>query len=130
MPLVDGLALGSDPWSQALQPEYGNPVVDEGDFEVIRKWSPLHAVKHGKDYPPIFVIVADQDSQMLRDGAHRFVATLQHENPQALALFRLVRGCGHTGWPRSATVRTIAEEIVFLAKSLDLAFDWKKELST
>jgi len=130
LPLVDGLALGSDPWSQALQPEYGNPVVDEGDFEVIHKWSPLHAVKRGWDYPPILVVVADQDSQMLRDGAHRFVATLQHENPQALALFRLVRGCGHTGWPRSATVRTIAEEIVFLAKSLDLALDWTKELSS
>lgn len=124
LPLVDGLALGADPWSQALRPEYGDPVIDAGDFEVIRKWSPLQNVRRGADYPPIFVIVANQDSKTLRDGGRRLIATLQHENPEALALFRLVRGCGHTGWPRSATVRTIAEEIVFIAKALGVGFDW------
>jgi prolyl oligopeptidase len=124
LPLLDGLTLGSDVWSQALRPEYGDPVADEGDFAVIRKWSPLHTVKRGADHPPIFIIAADCDAQALRDGARRFVATLQHEAPDTMALFRMVPGCGHTGWPRSATVRTIAEEIVFIAKALELDVDW------
>src|SRR5262249_21219336 len=28
LPLLDGLTLGTDPWSQALRPEYGDPVAD------------------------------------------------------------------------------------------------------
>jgi prolyl oligopeptidase len=123
LPLLDGLTLGTDPWSQALRPEYGDPVADAQDFEVIRRWSPLHTIKRGADHPPLFVIAADRDAQALRDGARRFVATLQHEAPDALALYRLVRGCGHTGWPRSATVRTIAEEIAFIINALGRVID-------
>ena len=124
LPLLDGLALGGDPWSQALEPEYGNPVSDERDFEAIRKWSPLHSVHGGVNYPPIFVLVAEKDSATLLDGGRKFIATLQAAAPDMPALFRLVPGCGHTGWPRSATVRTIAEEIVFIAKTLDVQLDW------
>jgi prolyl oligopeptidase len=123
LPLLDGLALGFDAWGEALAPEYGNPVADERDFVAILKWSPLQNV-HARPYPPIFVVAAEKDAAVLVDGVRKFVAALQAASPNTLTLFRLVPGCGHTGWPRSATVRMIAEEIVFLAEALGVDIDW------
>lgn len=120
LPLLDMLALGADDWGRALAPEYGDPVSDAGDLAAMRRLSPLQNVA-ARSYPPVLVVAADRDMPALIDGGRKFVAAVQAAAPDTLALFRLVRGCGHTAWPRSATVRMIAEEMNFLAKTLGVA---------
>lgn len=123
LPLLDPLSMGSDAWSAALEPELGNPIKNKSDYDAIRPYSPLQNLGKHKHYPPTFVAVADRDSQQLMDGARKFAATLQAigGGPH---LLRLVHGCGHTGWPRSATAKLIAEELAFLAHTLDADFDF------
>jgi hypothetical protein len=58
------------------------------------------------------------------DGARMFVATLQHGRESGPYLLRVIHGCGHTGWPRGATVRLMAEEVAFLAKTVKAEFDF------
>lgn len=123
LPLLDPLSMGGDPWSSALEPELGNPVKNETDFAAIRPYSPLQNLGKHKNYPPTFVAVADRDSQLLMDGGRKFVAALQ-EIGGGPHLLRVVHGCGHTGWPRSATAKLIADELAFLAHTLDADFDF------
>jgi prolyl oligopeptidase len=129
VPLVDVLALGDTEKGRAIASELGNPLAEREAFEAIRAYSPLHNVSpsdgaaDGGDAapakPPLLVVVAEQDESALPGQAYRFAAACQAAaRGDELVLLRVVHGVGHTGWPRSLLVRTLAEEITFFEWAL------------
>ena len=121
LPLLDPLRMGRDHWSAQVAPELGNPTADAEAFEVIARYSPLENLRDGVSYPPTLVVAADKDSQMLMDGARKFVAELQSgERGNGPYLLHVVRDAAHGGWSKSQQIDTAARELAFLAQALDM----------
>ncbi len=119
LPLLDPLRMGRDHWSAQIAPELGNPTSDPKAFEVIARYSPLENLRDGVAYPPILVVAADKDSQLLMDGARKFVATLQSgARDGGPYLLHIVRDAAHGGWTKSQQIDTASREIAFLCRAL------------
>ncbi|KAJ3186931.1 hypothetical protein HDU85_006968 [Gaertneriomyces sp. JEL0708] len=76
--------------------DYGNPDTKE-DFEVLRKYSPLHNVRPNTRYPAILIMTGDHDDRVVPLHSHKFVATLQHyakANPSPI-MERVETKAGH-----------------------------------
>lgn len=58
--------------------EYGDAVEDPDAFRWLSRYSPLHNVRAGVDYPPILVLTAETDDRVVPMHAHKLVAELQH----------------------------------------------------
>jgi len=58
--------------------EYGDPDNAE-DFKFISKYSSLHNITKGKEYPPTLLLTADHDDRVVPLHSYKFIATLQHE---------------------------------------------------
>lgn len=104
-------------------PEYGNAEASGEHFKFLYAYSPLHNVKAGLSYPPIFVTSADTDDRVVPSHAKKFVATLQakaaSENP---ILLRVETKAGHGGGkPVSKVIDEQADIYAFLFKVLDMS---------
>ena len=124
LPLLDPLRMGRDHWSAQIAPELGNPASDPHAYDIIARYSPLENLRDGVDYPPILVVAADKDLQLLMDGARKFVATLQSdERKNGPYLLHIVRDAAHGGWTKSQQIDTASRELAFLvrAQGIDLA---------
>jgi prolyl oligopeptidase len=102
-------------------PEYGNPD-DPEQFKYLYAYSPLHNVKPGVKYPPIFVTSADTDDRVVPMHAKKFVATLQYnaadKNP---ILLRVETKAGHgAGKPMTKLIDESADTYTFLFKTLNI----------
>ncbi|KAI8998164.1 prolyl oligopeptidase [Gaertneriomyces semiglobifer] len=76
--------------------DYGNPDTKE-DFEVLRKYSPLHNVRPNTRYPAILIMTGDHDDRVVPLHSHKFVATLQYHakaNPSPI-MERVETKAGH-----------------------------------
>ncbi|MEM9723097.1 MAG: prolyl oligopeptidase family serine peptidase [Bacteroidota bacterium] len=77
--------------------EYGCSMFKE-EFEVLYKYSPLHNIKRGVNYPATLVFTADHDDRVPPMHSYKFLATLQEkgsqENPYILYL---EENSGHSG---------------------------------
>ncbi|MFQ6034467.1 MAG: prolyl oligopeptidase family protein [Sedimentisphaerales bacterium] len=103
-------------------PEYGNAEAHPEVFKVLYAYSPLHNVKAGVEYPPIFVTSADTDDRVVPAHAKKFVATLQEKavgkNP---ILLRVETKAGHgQGKPISKVIDEQADIYAFLFQTLSL----------
>jgi prolyl oligopeptidase len=101
-------------------PEYGDPA-NPDHFKFLIKYSPLHNIKQGETYPPIFVKVADTDDRVVPAHGKKFVATLQAldkgENP---ILLSIETKAGHgLGKPITKQIEEYSEIFNFLCKTLD-----------
>ncbi len=65
--------------------EYGNPDEEE-HFHNILKYSPVHNVKEGVQYPATMVVTADHDDRVIPGHSFKFAATLQEKANQDLPL--------------------------------------------
>jgi prolyl oligopeptidase len=77
----------------------------EDEFKYIYKYSPLHNLKAGVNYPATLVTTADHDDRVVPAHSFKFIATLQEKhkgtNP---VLIRIDTMAGHGGGKPTAKV--------------------------
>uniref|UniRef100_A0A7S1KWC1 Prolyl endopeptidase n=1 Tax=Neobodo designis TaxID=312471 RepID=A0A7S1KWC1_NEODS len=100
--------------------DFGDPEV-EADFDYLTQYSPIHNVKPNTAYPAILVATADHDDRVVPAHSHKYIATLQHVNPEAGGPFlaRIEVNAGHgAGKPTHKIIAEAADTYGFLAQAL------------
>ncbi len=121
VPVIDMLRYQRFGTGRFWTAEYGDATKSREDFAWLRKYSPLHNVKAGADYPPILVTTADGDDRVVPLHAFKFVATLQAEAGPGVYLLRHETGAGHGGGkPLGKMIDEKADVAAFLTRALDL----------
>jgi len=105
--------------------EYGDPDNPE-DFKFISKYSPLHNISKGKEYPPTLLLTADHDDRVVPLHSHKYIAALQYElgneeyqkNP---LMIRIETKAGHgAGKPTAKIIEEFVDMYSFVGKTLGL----------
>jgi prolyl oligopeptidase len=104
--------------------DYGSPDEAE-DFEVLRKYSPLHNIKPGEKYPATFITTADHDDRVVPAHSFKFAAALQAaQGGDEPILIRIETSAGHgAGTPVSKQIEEAADVLAFLMRELEM--DWR-----
>lgn len=88
------------------KPDYGSSD-DEAEFKAIYKYSPLHNIREGVNYPATLITTADHDDRVVPAHSFKYSATLQEkyqgDNP---VLIRIQTRSGHGA---SSTTKAIEE---------------------
>ena len=95
------------------------------EFAAIYKYSPLHNIKAGVQYPATLIMTADHDDRVVPAHSFKFAATLQADQAgPAPVLIRIQTKAGHgAGKPISKTIDEITDAWGFLVKSLGMKDD-------
>ncbi len=103
----------------AWQEEYGSPDQAE-DFHNLLKYSPLHNVKPGVNYPPTLICTADHDDRVFPAHSFKYAATLQQaQTGPAPVLLRVDLKAGHgAGKPTTKLLEETTDKFAFLAEAL------------
>jgi prolyl oligopeptidase len=99
--------------------EYGSS--DEPrQFEVLRKYSPLHNLKPGAKYPAVLITTGDHDDRVIPSHSFKFAAALQAaQKADKPVLIRIETRAGHgAGTPTSKLIETSADVLAFLVAML------------
>ncbi len=104
-------------WAQ----EYGSPDNAE-DFAVIKKYSPLHTIKQGTQYPATLITTSDHDDRVMPGHSLKYAATLQQaqEGPAPILLRVEVRAGHGAGKPTSKQIDEWVDRFVFLKSALKM----------
>ena len=104
-------------------PEYGDAQNSPEEFRWLYRYSPLHNIKQGATYPPIFVTTADTDDRVAPLHAKKFVAALQRKAPSKNPiLLRVETKAGHgVGKPTAKIIEELADSYTFLYITLNMA---------
>lgn len=96
--------------------DYGTAEDSKEMFEYLRKYSPVHALKPGVDYPATLVTTADHDDRVVPAHSFKFAATLQeHHSGETPVLIRIETDAGHgAGTPVSKTIEQVADSYSFI----------------
>ncbi|WP_316828393.1 prolyl oligopeptidase family serine peptidase [Pedobacter miscanthi] len=108
-------------WGWAV--EYGTSDKKE-DFDYLIKYSPLHNVKNGVNYPATLITTADHDDRVVPAHSFKFAATLQEkykgENP---VLIRIETKAGHgAGKPTTKLIEEAADVWSFVFQNLEMGW--------
>lgn len=108
-------------WGWAV--EYGSSDKKE-DFDYLIKYSPLHNIKTGVNYPATLITTADHDDRVVPAHSFKFAATLQEkykgENP---ILIRIETKAGHgAGKPTTKMIEEASDVWSFVFQNLGM--DW------
>ena len=95
--------------------DYGTSEDSKEMFEYLYKYSPVHAIKEGVNYPATMVTTADHDDRVVPAHSFKFAATLQAKaksnNP---LLIRIETNAGHgAGTPTSKQIEQVADRYAF-----------------
>jgi len=103
----------------AWSSDYGTSDEPEA-FEYLRKYSPLHNVREGTEYPATLITTADHDDRVVPAHSFKFAAALQQaQGGPAPILIRIETRAGHgTGKPTKMQIEQTADEWAFLAEAL------------
>lgn len=106
-------------WGWAV--EYGTSDKKE-DFDYLIKYSPLHNIKAGVNYPATLITTADHDDRVVPAHSFKFAATLQEkykgENPM---LIRIETKAGHgAGKPTTKLIEEAADIWSFVFQNLGM----------
>lgn len=94
--------------------DYGTADESVEMFEYLRKYSPLHALKAGTEYPATLVTTADHDDRVVPAHSFKFAATLQEKNAGSNpVLIRIDTKSGHGASNLSKAIESIADQYVF-----------------
>lgn len=101
--------------------EYGSSDKKE-DFDYLIKYSPLHNIKEGVNYPATLITTADHDDRVVPAHSFKFAATLQEkykgENPM---LIRIDKKAGHgAGKPTAKMIDEATDIWSFVFHNLDM----------
>jgi prolyl oligopeptidase len=104
-------------WAQ----EYGSPD-NAADFAVIKKYSPLHTIKQGTQYPATLITTSDHDDRVMPGHSLKYAATLQQaqEGPAPILLRVEVRAGHGAGKPTSKQIDEWVDRFVFLKSALKM----------
>lgn len=101
--------------------DYGSSE-DSVQFNHLLKYSPLHNIKEGVNYPATLVTTADHDDRVVPAHSFKFIATLQEKykgnNP---VLIRIDKMAGHgSGKPTSKLIEEYADVFSFIMYNLGM----------
>lgn len=102
--------------------EFGNAEQNPEHFKFMYKYSPLHNVKEGVEYPSTLTTTADTDDRVVPLHAKKFAARLQEaqtgDNP---ILLRVEKNAGHgLGKPTSKIIEEQTDLYTFLFNELNI----------
>jgi prolyl oligopeptidase len=105
----------------AWVPEYGS-ADSAAQFEYLFRYSPLHNLKPGTDYPATMVTTADHDDRVVPGHSFKFAAALQAANAgRRPALIRIESKAGHgAGKPTAKIIEEQADRWAFLSRTLGM----------
>ncbi len=108
-------------WAWAT--EYGRSD-KEDDFRNLIKFSPLHNLKQGVQYPATLITTADHDDRVVPAHSFKFAATLQEmNNGNNPTLIRIETKAGHgAGKPTSKQIEEAADIWSFIMYNLGMDF--------
>ncbi len=94
--------------------DYGKSDDSPEMFQYLRKYSPVHALKPGTEYPATLVTTADHDDRVVPAHSFKFAATLQEyhigENP---VMIRIETKSGHGSSNLKKALEGIADQYAF-----------------
>jgi prolyl oligopeptidase len=95
--------------------EYGSSD-DPDQFRTLLRYSPLHTLEPGVEYPATLVTTADHDDRVVPAHSFKFAAQLQHvQAGDAPVLIRIETSAGHgAGTPTSKLIAASADWLAFL----------------
>jgi len=101
--------------------DYGSSETKEG-FETLMKYSPLHTIRPGANYPPTLITTGDHDDRVVPAHSHKFTATLQAAQAgPAPILTRIETSAGHgAGKPTDKQIAERADVLAFLVRNLGM----------
>jgi prolyl oligopeptidase len=104
--------------------EYGSSERNEEEFKNLLKYSPLHNLKQGVQYPATMVKTADHDDRVVPAHSFKFISTLQEKhqgtNP---VLIRIDEKAGHgAGKPTSKLIDEWTDTWAFVLYNMGLEF--------
>jgi prolyl oligopeptidase len=104
----------------AWKTDYGAPSENEEEFQALHRYSPLHNIVPGTEYPATMITTADHDDRVFPAHSFKFAAALQAAqgglNP---ILIRVEVRAGHGGgMPLSKRVELIVDQYSFLLITL------------
>ncbi|MCB9566428.1 MAG: S9 family peptidase [Myxococcales bacterium] len=107
----------------AWVPDYGSSE-DPAEFKALYKYSPLHNLKAGTEYPATLIHTADHDDRVVPGHSFKFAAALQDahkgDNP---VMIRIETKAGHgAGKPTSKKIEEAADLWAFAAANLGMEF--------
>ncbi|MHB1049039.1 MAG: prolyl oligopeptidase family serine peptidase [Bacteroidota bacterium] len=88
---------------------------DSVQFEYLRKYSPLHNIREGVNYPATLVTTADHDDRVVPAHSFKYISTLQQKyigpNP---VMIRIETSAGHgAGKPTNKILQEVADMYSF-----------------
>ena len=103
--------------------EYGSADVKE-QFDYLIKYSPLHNLREGVEYPATLVTTGDHDDRVVPAHSFKFAAELQHchkgDNP---VLIRIDTNAGHgAGKPTSKRIEEVADTFAFVFENTETEY--------
>ena len=103
--------------------EYGSADNKE-QFEYLLKYSPLHNLREGVEYPATLVTTGDHDDRVVPAHSFKFAAELQHchkgKNP---VLIRIDTNAGHgAGKPTSKRIEEVADTFAFVFENTNTKY--------
>ena len=99
--------------------EYGSSD-DKEMFDYIYRYSPLHNLKSGVEYPATLVTTADHDDRVVPAHSFKFIASLQsHQKSNNPVLIRISKKAGHgAGKPTQKIIEEYTDIWTFVFKNL------------
>lgn len=99
--------------------DYGDPD-DPEQYQWVRSYSPLHAIKPGTAYPATLIMTGDHDDRVVPGHSFRFAATLQSaQRGSAPILIRIETAAGHgLGTPVGKLIEARADMLAFCESAL------------
>lgn len=94
--------------------DYGTSEDSKEMFEYLRKYSPLHALKPGTEYPATLITTADHDDRVVPAHSFKFAAALQeHHEGDNPVLIRIETKSGHGSSNLKKALEVIADQYAF-----------------
>lgn len=109
----------------AWKTDYGSPSDDEAEFKAIYRYSPLHNLKPGTEYPPTLISTADHDDRVFPAHSFKFAAAMQaaQAGPNPV-LIRVETRAGHGGgMPLAKRMELVVDQFSFLARQLGVLLE-------
>ncbi|MBQ4010531.1 MAG: S9 family peptidase, partial [Bacteroidales bacterium] len=102
--------------------DYGTSEDSKEMFEYIYKYSPLHSVKNGEEYPAILVTTADHDDRVVPAHSFKYAATLQNsEIGNKPHLIRIESNAGHgSGKPLDKAINEVVDIYSFILYNMGI----------
>lgn len=96
--------------------DYGTSEDSKEMFEYLYKYSPLHSIQNGKEYPAILVTTADHDDRVVPAHSFKYAAALQNSDiGDKPHLIRIESNAGHGGGkPLDKTIEEVTDMFSFI----------------